>query len=98
MAPQAPPEAHFTAMTTLRFPVPEDMTPEDREIVEGVARRLGKEPGQLSAIWRAQMHWPHYLEANLDQTMRGFRYRGVIPELTKEAMHAGVSMVNRCEF
>ena len=85
-------------MTTLRFPALEDMTPEDREIVERVARRLGQEPDQLSTIWRAQMHWPHYLEANLDQTSRGFRYRGVIPELTKEAMHAAVSMVNRCEF
>jgi hypothetical protein len=27
-----------------------------------------------------------------------FRFQGQIPTLTKEAMHAAVSMTNRCEF
>ena len=55
-------------------------------------------PDQLSDIWRAQMHWPRYLEANHRQTLYGFRMQGAIPTLTKEAMHVGVSMANKCDF
>ena len=53
---------------------------------------------RLSDIWRAQMHWPRYLEVNPRQGMSGFRLLGAIPTLTKEAMHAAVSMANKCEF
>ena len=44
------------------------------------------------------MHWPRYLEANHRQTLYGFRLQGAIPALTKEAMHAAVSMANKCDF
>ena len=85
-------------MTTLKLPSADDLPEEDRAVVEAVARRLGAPPDQLSDIWRAQMHWPPYLEANHRQGLYGFRLLGAIPTLTKEAMHAAVSMANKCDF
>ncbi len=85
-------------MTTLRLPAADDLPEEDRAVVEAVARRLGAPPDQLSDIWRTQMHWPRYLEANHRQTLYGFRPQGALPVLTKEAMHAAVSMANKCDF
>jgi hypothetical protein len=85
-------------LTTLKLPSPAELPDEDRVVIEGVARRLGAAPDQLSDIWRAQMHWPRYLEANHRQAMLGFRFQGAIPTLTKEAMHVAVSMANKCEF
>ncbi len=85
-------------MTTLRLPRPEDLPPEDREIVENVAKRIGVAPDRMSMIWQAQAHWPDHLEANYRQMLYGFRFQGKIPTLTKEAMHVAVSMTNRCEF
>jgi hypothetical protein len=49
-------------------------------------------------IWQAQTYWPQHLEANYRQMLYSFRFQGKIPTLTKEAMHAAVSMTNRCEF
>ena len=85
-------------MTTLRFARPDDLAEEDRATLEAVARRLGMTPDQLSDIWRAQMYWPRYLEANHRQTLYGFRLQGAIPALTKEAMHVAISMANKCDF
>jgi hypothetical protein len=85
-------------LTTLRLPPAGERPDGDRAVVEAVARRLGTTPDELSDIWRAQMHWPRYLEVNHRQGMSGFRLLGAIPTLTKEAMHAAVSMANRCEF
>jgi hypothetical protein len=70
----------------------------DREALERLARRMNSEFDRISDIWRAQMHWPQYLEANHRETMYSFRVQGKLPELTKECMHGAVSMVNRCEF
>jgi hypothetical protein len=85
-------------MTTLRLPHADQLSEEDRATLEAVARRLGATPDTMSDIWRAQMHWPRYLEANHRQTLYGFRLQGAIPTLTKEAMHAAVSMANKCDF
>ena len=85
-------------MTTLRFARPGDLPEEDRATLEAVARRLGVTPDELSDIWRAQMYWPHYLEANHRQALYGFRFQGAISPLTKEAMHVAVSMGNKCDF
>jgi len=85
-------------MTTLRLPTLDELEPADRQILEGVANRLGVTPDRMSMIWRAQAHWPAHLEANHRQMLYSFRFQGQIPTLTKEAMHAAVSMTNRCEF
>ena len=85
-------------MTTLGLPRPEDLSPEDRSVLEKVAHRLGVAPDKMSPIWQAQAHWPQLLEANHRQMLYGFRFQGQIPTLTKEAMHVAVSMINRCEF
>jgi alkylhydroperoxidase family enzyme len=85
-------------MTTLHLPMSDELAADDREIVEGIARRLGSPPDQMSPIWRAQLHWPQHLEANHRQTLYSYRFQGRIPALTKEAMHVAVSMHNRCEF
>lgn len=85
-------------MTTLRLPNGDELSPEDREVVEAVAKRLGTPPDEVSMIWRAQLHWPQHLEANYRQMLYSYRFQGKIPALTKEAMHAAVSMHNRCEF
>jgi hypothetical protein len=85
-------------MTTVRLPRADELEPDDRQVLESVARRMGTAPEQMSMIWQAQAHWAAHLEANYRQTLYSFRYQGKIPTLTKEAMHAAVSMANRCEF
>jgi hypothetical protein len=85
-------------MTTIRLPRTDELEPDDRQLLESVARRMGTAPEQMSMIWQAQAHWPAHLEANYRQTLYSFRYQGKILTLTKEAMHAAVSMANRCEF
>jgi len=84
-------------MTTLRLPAPE-LEPDDRQVLERIAQRMGQAPEQMSMIWQAQTYWPQHLEANYRQMLYSFRFQGKIPSLTKEAMHAAVSMTNRCEF
>lgn len=85
-------------MTTLRLPKGDELAPEDREVAEAVAKRLGTQVDEMSPIWRAQLHWPQHLEANYRQMLYSYRFQGRIPALTKEAMHAAVSMHNRCEY
>jgi hypothetical protein len=87
-----------TGMTTLRLPRAEELASNDRQVLERVARRMGMQPDQMSMIWRAQFYWPEHLEANYNQMLYSFRFQAKIPTLTKEAMHAAVSMANRCEF
>jgi hypothetical protein len=74
------------------------MPEDDRQVLEGLARGMNSEFDRMSDIWRAQMHWPQYLEANRRETMYSFQFHGKLPELTKQCMHVAVSMVNRCEF
>jgi hypothetical protein len=85
-------------MTTLRLPRADELEPDDRQVLERVAQRMGMAPERMSMIWQAQAHWPAHLEANYRQMLFSFRFQGKIPTLTKEAMHAAVSMTNRCEF
>jgi hypothetical protein len=85
-------------MTTLRLPPVAEMPEDDRQVLEGLARGMNTEFDRMSDIWRAQMHWPQYLEANRRETMYSFQFQGKLPELTKQCMHVAVSMVNRCEF
>jgi hypothetical protein len=85
-------------MTTLRLPKTNDLAPEDSRILERVTKRMGMTVDQMSMIWQAQAYWPAHLEANYTQMLYSFRFQGQIPTLTKEAMHAAVSMTNRCEF
>ncbi len=85
-------------MTTLRIPGSDELPEGDREILGQVARRLGLPPDLASLIWRAQYYWPQIVQANHRQMLYGYRLQGTIPQLTKEAMHVAVSMVNRCEF
>lgn len=85
-------------MSTIKLPRAADLPEEDRAALEAVAGRMGAAPNDLSDIWRAQMHWPRYLEANHVQALYGYRFQGVIPALTKEAMHVAVSMANKCDF
>jgi hypothetical protein len=85
-------------VTNLRLPPADELPEADREIIERLAARMGSHPDQMSDIWRAQYHWPQYLEANHQQTLYSFRYQGVLTELQKQAMHVAVSMVNHCEY
>jgi alkylhydroperoxidase family enzyme len=85
-------------MPTLRFAHAEDLSAERRAVLERVAKRMGRAPDELGEIFRAQAHWPEYLEANHVQTLYGFGIKGELPELTKQAMHVAVSMANRCEY
>ncbi len=85
-------------MPTLRFANAEDLPPEERAVLERIAKRMGRAPDDFGEIFRAQAHWPTYLEANHQQTLYGFRIKGQLPEITKQAMHVAVSMANRCEY
>jgi hypothetical protein len=62
-------------MTTLRLPTTNDLDPEDRRILERVAKRMGMTVDQASMIWRAQAYWPAHLEANYNQMLYSFRFQ-----------------------
>ncbi len=88
-------------MPTLRFPPDfDDLAPEERAILERVAKRRGTTAERLvsSGIYGAQSHWPALLEANLNVAAQTFMRVGQLPELTKQAMHVAVSMSNGCEY
>jgi hypothetical protein len=85
-------------MPTLRFPNPEELPPEDRVVLDRMSKRMGRPIEESSGVFRAQSWWPSLLEANHEQVLYGFRLKGQLPELTKQAMHVAISMTNRCEF
>jgi hypothetical protein len=83
---------------TLRFVNPDDLSPEDRAILERLAKRRGTTIEKLSQIWLAQAHWPALVEANLNESAQAFMQIARLPMLTKQAMHVAVSMSNACDF
>jgi hypothetical protein len=93
-------------MTTLRAPTLTDLSMDDRATLvrvatlERVARRMGQTAEALlqPSIFGVQSHWPEWLEANFDQSLATYLFRGSIPPLAKEAMHVGVSVTNNCEY
>jgi alkylhydroperoxidase family enzyme len=87
-------------MTTVRIPGLSELSADDRAALERVAKRMGQTLEELLSpgIFGVQTHWPAWLEANLDQTLQGYRRQGVLPTLAKEAMHVAVSMTNHCNF
>jgi alkylhydroperoxidase family enzyme len=87
-------------MTTLRTPQPTDFSPEDWTILERVAKRMGRSAEELlhPGIFGVQTHWPAWLEANFDHSLATYMRTGALPQNVKEAMHAAVSMTNKCEY
>ena len=87
-------------MTTLHRCQLEDLSPDERAMLEQVAKRMGQSVDHLlrPGIFGVQAHWPAWLEANYEQTLHGYRMHGSLPSLAKEAMHVAVSMTNHCTF
>lgn len=85
-------------MPTLRFIRPDDLSPEDRALLERVAKRRGTTIDELGEIWKAQARWPALVEANMNESAQAFMHIGRLPMLTKQAMHVAVSMSNACDF
>jgi hypothetical protein len=85
-------------MPTLRFVRPEDLSADDRAILERLAKRRGTSIDALSEIWKAQAHWPALVEANIAEAAQAFMQIARLPMLTKQAMHVAVSMANACDF
>jgi hypothetical protein len=87
-------------MTTLRAPELTDFSSEDRAILERVAQRVGRSVEELlkPGIFGVQVHWPAWLEANFDHSLATYMRAGALPQVAKEAMHAAVSMTNKCDY
>lgn len=87
-------------MTTLRAPKLSDLSAEDQATLERVAKRMGQSAEALlgPGIFGVQVHWPAWLEVNFEHSLATYFFRGVLPPLAKEAMHAAVSMTNNCEY
>ncbi len=87
-------------MTTLRTPRLTDFSPEERAILERVAARMGRSVDELllPGIFGVQAHWPAWLEANFDHSLATYMRVGALPQIVKEAMHAAVSMTNKCDY
>jgi hypothetical protein len=87
-------------MTTLRTPLLTDFSPEERAVLERVAARMGRSVEELllPGIFGVQAHWPAWLEANFDHSVASYMRVGALPQLAKEAMHAAVSMTNKCDY
>ena len=84
-------------MPTLRFRRFDEIPPEDQEHVAFLRARMRGAP-HIGGIWGAQAHWPAYLAANHKQALASYQFQGVLPQVTKEAMHVAVSMANSCDF
>ncbi|HEY5568883.1 MAG TPA: hypothetical protein VIM81_16785 [Gammaproteobacteria bacterium] len=87
-------------MTTLRTPQLSDFSADDQATLERIAKRIGQSADDLlrPGIFGVQTHWPAWLEANFEHSLATYLFRGALPPLAKEAMHAAVSMTNRCEY
>lgn len=87
-------------MTTLRAPQLTDFSPDERAILERVAKRMGRPVEQLlkPGIFGVQTHWPAWLEANFDHSLATYMRAGALPQIAKEAMHVAVSMTNKCDY
>lgn len=87
-------------MTTLRAPRLEDFAPEDREVLERLAKRMGQTAENLlrPGIFGVQTHWPAWLDANFEHSLATYMLPGTLPPLAKEAMHVAVSMTNHCDY
>jgi hypothetical protein len=87
-------------MTTLRASTLTDFSADERATLERVARRLGMPVDALlqPSIFGVQTHWPQWLEANVEHSFATYLRPGVLPPVAKEAMHAAVSMTNRCQY
>ena len=84
-------------MPTLRFRRFDEIPPEDQETIAFVrARMRGRE--EIDGIWGAQAHWLPYAAANHKQSLASYQSQGVLPQLTKEAMHVAISMTNGCDY
>jgi alkylhydroperoxidase family enzyme len=84
-------------MPTLRFRRFEEIPPEDQEHVNFLRARIrGRE--EIDGIFGAQAHWPAYMAANHKQALASYQFQGVLPQLTREAMHVATSMSNACDF
>ncbi len=85
-------------MPTLRFPRVDELSPEDRAVLERLAKRRGTTIDGLGEIWKAQAHWPALVETNMAESAQAFMQIGRLPALTKQAMHVAVSMANGCDY
>ena len=87
-------------MTTLHEPKPSDFSADERATLERVAKRMGRSVDDLlrPGIFGVQAYWPAWLEANYEHSLATYMRRGILPPIAKEAMHAAVSMANRCEY
>ena len=87
-------------MTTLHQPRLPDFSPEDCATLERVAKRMGRSVEDLlrPGVFGVQAYWPEWLEANFDHSLATYMRRAILPPIAKEAMHAAVSMTNRCEY
>lgn len=85
-------------MPTVHIPQTDDMSDAQREVVTTVARREGVDPDALSLVYRAKIHWPEYLEATSHEVRYDYKALRTLPDMTKEAIHVTVSMVNKCDF
>jgi len=87
-------------MTTLKAPQLADLSPDDRAILERVAKRMGRTIEEViqPSIFGVQAHWPAWLEANFDHSLATYMRPGALPQVAKEAMHVAVSVTNNCEY
>ena len=87
-------------MTTLRNPLLEALSEDDRATLARVAARMGRPIEALlqPGIFGVQAHWPQWLESNFDHSLVTYSGHGTVPPLAKEAMHVAVSMTNHCEY
>jgi alkylhydroperoxidase family enzyme len=84
-------------MPTLRFRRFDEIPPDDQQHVAFLhAQMHGQE--EINGIFGAQAHWPAYLAANHKQAVASYQLQGVLPRLTKEAMHVAISTTNGCDF
>ena len=76
------------------------MSPEEREILERIAKRRHTTVKLLTAggIYGVQAHRPSLLEASLAPSMQSSACLGALPTLTKQAMPVAISMSNACDY
>ena len=87
-------------MLTLRMPEWSQFSEEEQAYFAEAAKRQGisLERMMQPSIGGVQAHWPAWQAANRAELTQSYRVQGKLSQLTKEAMHTAVSMVNGCDY
>jgi hypothetical protein len=86
-------------MAHIHIPELEEAPEAARRVLEQAAELAARNWGirRPGLVWRAQAHFPEYLEASWNRSKVIYQLDG-FPQLTRDATHVAVSICNACHY